>query len=196
MFGTMSLIDQGKVTIPFHRPSLEEKLFFFFSGIIVSIPFATVFESLATVLSPSLTEPYAAILAVAIIAPLVEEFGKAYPLYYRHGETKKSIMNLGFLVGLGFGITELLEYVVILDVPVLARLPGVLFHAANTSTVAYGIANKKPIQFYLIAVAFHFLFNMAAMFDPSQILIYLSFLLTVYLFWYLYSKTPETLIPY
>jgi len=37
---------------------------------------------------------------------------------------------------------------------------------------------------------------MTALFDPSQILIYLSFLLTVYLFWYLYSKTPETLIPY
>lgn len=190
------MTQQGRVTIPLHRPGLEEKLFFLTSGIIVSIPFATVFESLATVLSPFLTEPYAAILAVAIIAPFIEEFGKAYPLFYRHGETRKSIMNLGFLVGLGFGITELLEYVLILNVPVIARLPGVLFHAANTSTVAYGIANKKPAQFYLVAVALHFSYNMAALFDPSQTLILIIFLSTVYLFWHLYRKTPEALIPY
>jgi RsiW-degrading membrane proteinase PrsW (M82 family) len=105
-------------------------------------------------------------------------------------------MNLGFLVGLGFGVTEFLEYVLIVGVSPIFRLPGIFFHAANTSLVAYGIANKKSATFYLVAVALHFSYNIAALFDPFQFLILIIFLLTLLLFGYLYQETPETLIAY
>lgn len=192
MFCTISVTEQGTVTIPLHKPGLKEKLFFFGSGIIVSIPLAVFFENLA--LSP-IVQLNISVLTIVIIAPIIEEFGKAYPLFYRHGETKKSIMTLGFLVGLGFGITEFLEYVFILDVPAIFRLPGIFFHATSTSIVAYGIANKKSTTFYLIAVALHFSNNVAALFAPFESLILIIFVLTLYSWWYLYQKTPETFIP-
>lgn len=196
MFCVMPTIEQGKVTIPFHRPSLKERLFFFSSGVIVSIPLAVFFESLAGFFPSSLPEPYAGVLAIGVLAPIIEEFGKAYPLFYRHGETKKSIITLGFLVGLGFGITEFLEYVLILGVPIIFRLSGIFFHAASTSIVAYGVANKKSATFYLVAVALHFSNNVAALFDPFQYLVPMIFLLTVFLSWYLYQKTPEKFVDY
>lgn len=196
MFKAMSTTEHDKVTIPFHKPRVEEMLFFFGSGIIISIPVASFFEALASLLSPSLSQATAEFLALIIIAPLIEEFGKAYPLFYRHGETKKTIMNLGLLVGLGFGIVEFLEYVLIFNVPIIGRLPGLVFHATNTSIVAYGIANKKSAWFYLLAAALHALYNLGALYDFTNVLILLIFLASVYLFYYLYRKTPETLIPY
>jgi hypothetical protein len=171
-------------------------LFFFISGAIISVPFALVFESLASALPVSIPSPYNEVLAIAIVAPLVEEFGKGYPLFYRHGETKKSLMNLGFLVGLGFGLTELFEYVLILNVPVIVRLPFLFFHAFTTSILAYGVANKKPISFYLLAVFLHFANNMVAIFDTSGHLILIPFLLAGCVFFYLYHKTPQEQIPY
>lgn len=189
----MSTAEQGRVTIPLHKPGLKEKLFFFSSGIIVSIPLASFFENLfASQLAPN----YALVLTIAVLAPIIEEFGKAYPLFYRHGETKKSIMTLGFLVGLGFGIIEFLEYVLILHVPFIIRLPGIFFHAASTSIVGYGIANKKPAVFYLTAVALHFSNNVAALYAPYEPLMLIIFTAALYLWWYLYQKTPETIIPY
>jgi len=189
----MSTTEQNSCTIPLHKPGLKEKLFFFISGIIISIPIATFFEPLF--LSPVPTG-YAATVLVVAIAPLVEEFGKTVPLFYRHGETKKSIMTLGFLVGLGFGIIEFLEYVLILQVPFIFRLPGIFFHAASTSIVGYGIANKKPATFYVIAVALHFSNNVAALFAPSEGFILIIFMLALYFWWYLYQKTPDAIIPY
>ena len=180
-------------TIPLHKPSLKEKLFFFTSGIIVSVPLASFFETLfASPFAPGIVP----VLTIAVLAPTIEEFGKAYPLFYRHGETKKSIMTLGFLVGLGFGIIEFLEYVLILRVPFIARLPGIFFHAASTSIIGYGIANKKPVAFYLVAVALHFSNNIVALYAPYEPLLFIIFAVTVYLWWYLYQKTPETIIPY
>ena len=191
----MSAVEQGKATIPLHRPSLKERLFFFSSGIVVSVPLAVFFESFAG-LFPIIPQPYASILSIAVLAPIIEEFGKAYPLFYRHGETKKSIMTLGFLVGLGFGIAEFLEYVLILRVPIVFRLPGIFFHAASTSIVAYGIANKKSAAFYMVAVVLHFSNNVDALFDPFLSLSLVVILLTLFLFWHLYRKTPETFIAY
>jgi hypothetical protein len=192
----MSTVEQSHVRIPLHRPSAGELLFFFISGAIVSVPFALVFETLASALPVSISWPYNEVLAVAIIGPLVEEFGKGYPLFYRHGETKKSLMNLGFLVGLGFGFTELLEYVLILNVSVFVRVPFLFFHAFTTSILAYGVANKRPVAFYLLAVFLHFANNMVAIFDTSGFLVLMPFLLTGYVFFYLYRKTPQEQIPY
>jgi hypothetical protein len=192
----MSDVERSHVRIPLHRPSVGEMLFFFLSGVIVSVPFALVFENLAIALPLSIPSPYNEVLAIAIIVPLVEEFGKGYPLFYRHGETKKSLMNLGFLVGLGFGLTELLEYVLILNVPIIIRVPFLFFHAFTTSILAYGVANKKPIAFYLLAVFLHFANNMIAIFDTTGHLFLIPFLLAGCLFFYLYDKTPQEQIPY
>jgi RsiW-degrading membrane proteinase PrsW (M82 family) len=192
----MSTIERGKVTIPLHKPGLKERLFFFTSGVIVSIPLAIFFESMAVFFPSSIPQPYVNTVSIVFLAPFVEEFGKAYPLFYRHGETKKSVLTLGFLVGLGFGITEFVEYVLIVHVPIVFRLPGIFFHAASTSIVAYGIANKKSTAFYLVAVALHSSYNAAAILDPFQILVPVVFFLTLFLFWYLYQKTTETFIAY
>jgi RsiW-degrading membrane proteinase PrsW (M82 family) len=192
MFSAMS-VSERSCTIPLHKPSLREKLFFFSSGIIVSIPLASFFES---VFASSLSPTYASVLTIAVLAPIIEEFGKAFPLFYRHGETKKSIMTLGFLVGLGFGIIEFLEYVLILQVPFIVRLPGIFFHAASTSITGYGIANKKPTAFYLIAVSLHFANNITALYAPYESLVLVIFGATLYFWWYLYKKTTDTIIPY
>ena len=51
-----------------------------------------------------------------MIAPFIEELAKVFPLFYRHGETERSIVMLGILIGLGFGITEFVLYVAVLGV--------------------------------------------------------------------------------
>jgi RsiW-degrading membrane proteinase PrsW (M82 family) len=169
-------------------------LFFLVSGAIISVPFALTFESLTflnTVLDVS------AFLSIAVLAPLIEEFGKAYPLFFRHGETKKSMMTLGFLVGLGFGITEFFEYVLISHVFFVFRLPGLFFHAFTSSIVGYGIANKKPVPFYLLAVSLHFSFNAVILFGTYELLLLIAvFFVSLYLFISLYLRTPEEFIPY
>jgi RsiW-degrading membrane proteinase PrsW (M82 family) len=78
---------------------------------------------------------------------LVEEVAKVFPLFYRHGETERSIFNLGVLVGLGFGVTEFALYVFTLNAFFIFRLPGIIFHASSAGITAYGIAKKKPVLF-------------------------------------------------
>ena len=85
---------------------------------------------------------YATLCSTAIAAPFIEEFTKDYPLFYRHGESERSIFTLGFLVGLGFGVSEFFVYVLALGVLILIKVPGIFFHAASTSISAYGIAKK------------------------------------------------------
>ena len=92
--------------IPIHKPKRREYLFFFISGIVVSIPFAVFFESLY----PTSSVLSSAILIV-VLAPIIEELAKVFPLFYRHGETERSIVTLGLLLGLGFGIAEFTQYV-------------------------------------------------------------------------------------
>jgi RsiW-degrading membrane proteinase PrsW (M82 family) len=193
----MSNIETDNVKIPLHRPGLREKLFFFTSGIIVSIPMAIFFEIyIVSFFASSIPSLYAELVSVGILAPIIEEFGKAYPLFFRHGETNKSIMNLGFLVGFGFGIVEFLEYVLVLHVPFIVRLPGILFHLSSTAIVGYGIASKKATAFYLVAVVLHAANNFAAVADPFQPLTVLIVMLTLYLSLYLYQRTPEKFIQY
>src|SRR5512136_1070509 len=142
---------------------MREQFFFFTSGIVMSIPLTILAEQLSdSLVSISVPELYATLLSLAVIAPFIEEFAKAYPLFYRHGETQRSILLLGFLTGLGFGILEFFLYVFIYSQPVLTRLPVIFFHATNTSITAYGIAVKKPVKFYLLAFALHSLINFAS----------------------------------
>ena len=133
--------------IPLHKPSGRELTFFFMSGILVSVPMALFFSN---------AYPYVPILVSTVVfAPFVEEIAKVFPLFYRHGETERSTVSLGVLIGLGFGISEFFLYVVFLRVPPVARVPGVIFHASSAGTTAYGIAKKNPWPFYLTSVMLH-----------------------------------------
>lgn len=187
-----SPLQTNGVVVPLHRPDLREKLFFFTSGIITSIPLTILAEQLSGSLASSLPELYATLLSVAIIAPFIEEFAKAYPLFYRHGETERSIFTLGFLAGLGFGLIEFLLYVFLFSAPITIRLPEMFFHASNTSITAYGIANKKPLPFYLTAAALHFIVNFSAAFDQLWLIgLVFGLLASYFLSWSLYNKTTE-----
>ncbi len=184
------MVNDNKIIIPLHKPGLKEKSFFLLSGIIVSIPitfFVNIFSSHLCFLLPVF---YSELCAVGIFAPFIEEFSKAYPLFYRHGETEKSIFILGFLVGMGFGITEFFFYV-FGGAPVYIRLPGIFFHAASTSITAYGIAMNRAIPFYLLATALHLSFNFSTLLGPFWLIGGSVFLITLFLSWHLYHKTSE-----
>jgi hypothetical protein len=105
-------------------------------------------------------------------------------------------LDLGILVGLGFGVTEFLLYVFVLNAPFLSRVVGVIFHGSSAGIVAYGIAKKKFIMFYLIAVSFHLANNLFALFTSSFVYIPVLFVLiaTYLLAWYLYRRTSETIV--
>jgi len=186
--------EKNQILIKPHKPDLKEKLFFLLSGIIVSIPITLLFETFAGNVTTALPLFLSETILIVIFAPLIEEFAKAYPLFYRHGETERSIFVLGFLVGLGFGISEFLIYVFITGVPVIVRLPGIFFHAASTSIIAYGIAKRQPIKYYSIAVGLHFLNNFSAIFDPGIIGFLIANVTTFYLSWRCYNKTSENFI--
>jgi RsiW-degrading membrane proteinase PrsW (M82 family) len=187
---------QESMTIPVHRPKSEEKLFFLLSGVIVSIPLTAFINGFSDYLLSYMPTAYAVIVSVVLLAPFIEEFSKAYPLFYRHAETERSIFTLGFLVGLGYGITELVEYLVIFQVPIPLRLPQVFFHASTTSIIAYGIAKKKPFPYYLTAVGLHLANNLLAVTGDIWLIGGpIIILLTYYLAWYYYGKTAERMIP-
>lgn len=162
---------EDRISISLHEPNVQEKLFFLLSGVIISVPFTLFIASFTDSLCLVLPLFYAQVCSIAIFTPFIEEFAKAYPLFYRHGETKKSLFTLGFIVGLGFGLSEFLLYVSVLNVSWFVRLPGLFFHAASTSITAYGIATEKPITYYLFSVFLHFLINFSALFTSVWYLI-------------------------
>ena len=172
--------------IPLHKPSLKELIFFFASGILVSIPFTTFFEGLyPTSLS--------SVLLIIVLTPLIEELAKVFPLFYRHGETERSLVTLGLLVGLGFGVAEFLELIFLAGASVIGSLPHIIFHASSATITAYGIAKKNPLPYYGIAVLLHGAANYSAysndIFSASA---YLLILILVYILaWRFYSKSSK-----
>lgn len=188
----MGTNQEKAVTIVVHNPDLQEKLFFLLSGIITSVPLTLFVASFTDSLCISLPVFYAQICSVAIFTPFVEEFAKVFPLFYRHGETTRSLFTLGFFVGLGFGFSEFLLYVFVLDQSVVVRLPALFFHAATTSIIAFGIGTNKSWFFYLIAVGLHFAINFSALLSSLWIFIGpVAISVTYLLSWYLYNKTTE-----
>jgi RsiW-degrading membrane proteinase PrsW (M82 family) len=189
---------EQKAAISVHKPDIKEKIFFFISGLLVSVPFTVFFSEFSNSLCVAMPLLFAQVCSVVIFAPFIEEVAKVFPLFYRHGETERSLLELGILVGLGFGVTEFALYVFALGAPFISRVPGVIFHASSTGITAYGIAKKKPITFYLIAVAFHLANNFLALFSNSFSFLYIPGLIvliaTYLLAWYLYSRTSETII--
>jgi RsiW-degrading membrane proteinase PrsW (M82 family) len=171
--------------IPIHRPSLKEYGFFFISGILVSIPFALFFSQFYPFFPSS--------LAVIVLAPFIEELAKVFPLFYRHGETERSYVVLGVLIGLGFGISEFVLYVFFQGVPFFVRVPGVIFHASSAAITAYGIAKKNPWPYYLLSVSLHVANNLFAYLpDMFGVFVGLLILITVYLLaWRYYNLASK-----
>lgn len=160
---------KDEVTIQLHRPSQSEMLFFVLSGAVVSVPLTLFVEQFANPLLTGLPTLDISIITIIIFAPFIEEFAKIFPLFYRHGETQRSIFNLAICVGLGFGIVEFLTYIFTFGPLIIpARIPGLFFHPASASISAYGIATKRPIPFYLAAVSLHFLNNFFAITGPTM----------------------------
>jgi RsiW-degrading membrane proteinase PrsW (M82 family) len=190
------LASQDSVTIPIHKPKVQEKLFFLISGMLVSIPMTLVLNIFPDYLLTFLSSANAGLLSTVLLAPFIEEFSKAFPLFYRHAETERSIFTLGFYVGIGFGIVELVEYVVLVQAPLLARIPLMLFHGCSTSITAYGIAKKQTFPYYLIAVGLHFSNNLFAELGPIWDVAGPAFIgLAYFLSWFFYGKTRERMIP-
>jgi len=189
---------EQKATISVHKPDIKEKIFFLGSGLLMSVPFTLFFSEFSNSLCVAMPLLFAQVCAIVIFAPFIEEIAKVFPLFYRHGETERSIMDLGILVGVGFGVTEFALYVFTLGAPVLSRIPGVIFHASSAGITAYGIAKKKPVKFYLIAVAAHLANNLLALFSNEVSFLYIPGLLvliaTYLLAWRLYRRTSETIV--
>jgi hypothetical protein len=147
-------VGTSSTDVPFRRESAAERAFFFLSGIMVGVPVALFFESVSHL--------YFTALGVAtIVAPIVEEFAKADPLFFRYERSGKSLMRFGLFSGFGFGIAEFFVYVSG-GAPFTLRLPAIAFHAAGTSIVGYGVSKHKTLRYYSLAVLLHFLNNLFA----------------------------------
>ena len=195
LFEATEKMKKGEVTIQLHRPSIGELLFFLLSGAILSVPLTLFISQFAGSLLGGLSPFDARLISVAVFAPLIEEFAKIFPLFYRHGETQRSIFNLALFAGLGFGIVEFLTYVFGLGADQIGRLPGLFFHPASTAISAYGIATKRPFPFYMVAVALHFSNNFLAATNPflvsSSVIVVVITILAAF---QLYGRTREKFI--
>ena len=193
-------MSQGECVIKIHKPDVGEKLFFFLCGVITSVPLTLFVAQFADSFLTGLAPFYATLISTAVFAPFIEEFAKAFPLFYRHGETERSIFSLALFVGLGFGVVEMLTYVFLIGANPIARLPGLFFHPASTAIVAYGIATKRPLPFYLLAVIFHFSNNFLAVMALALTNPFVSYFsgiivaITVFTSWRLYGRTRERFI--
>ncbi len=184
-----------EIVIPIHRPNTKEMIFFFSCGIIMSVPITLFITQLADPLTLGFDTFTAALISTAFLAPLIEEFSKIFPLFYRHGETQRSIFKVALLVGLGFGLVEFAIYVFGIGVDWPFRIPGLFFHPASTSISAYGIATKKPISFFALAVVLHFANNFLALTNPYSLSTSILISgLAVLASWRLYVRTQERIV--
>lgn len=151
----------------------------------MSIPFTLFFSQLYPFFPSALT--------IIVLAPFIEELAKVFPLFYRHGETERSYMNLAILIGLGFGISEFVLYVFFQGVPFLVRIPGIVFHSSSAAITSYGIAKKNPWPYYLISVFLHVGNNLLAYFPNfTGVAVELLILITVYfLAWRYYNSASK-----
>jgi RsiW-degrading membrane proteinase PrsW (M82 family) len=189
-------MSKDTVTIKLHKPGIKELLFFFISGAIVSVPLTLFVEQFANPFLTGLSTLDVTLLTVAVFAPFVEEFSKAFPLFYRHGETQRSIFNIALFVGLGFGVVEFFTYFFTFGLKIIPeRIPGLFFHPASTSITAYGIATKKPGPYYLLAASLHLANNFFAVLTPPVVPTSVIILAaTLLISWQLHDRTKEKFI--
>ena len=187
------MADEQKIVVHVHRPDWKEKLFFFASGLLVGIPFTVVFSQIIDVIYLAVPALLAQIGSVGITTPFIEEFAKVFPLFYRHGENERSIMTLGVLAGLGFGLTAFALNVATLGLAYVSLLPWIFFDAASAGITAFGIAKNKILPFFLLAVALHAA-NSFALYIGDAVFYALGLVLvgmTMALSWYFYQRTSE-----
>ena len=188
-------MNDGKVTIHLHKPDASEMIFFFLCGVVISVPLTLFIYQYTGALLVGLNPFTIALMSQVLIAPFIEEFSKAYPIFYRHGETQRSLFKLAVLVGLGFGLVEMLTYVTVLGVNLGYRVPGLFFHPASTSLTAYGISVKQPFPYYIMAVFLHLANNYFALTSPVALLPSIIIVtITVFASWQLYNKTKEKIV--
>ena len=187
-----------KVVLSVHKPDLKEKIFFLLAGLLVSVPFTIFFSDFSNSLCDFMPILFAQLCSVVLLTPFIEEFAKVFPLLYRHGENERSMMTLGVLTGLGFGITEFILYTFVLGAPLFSRLPGLIFHSASAGITTYGIIKNQPFRFYIFSVTLHSINNIVSIFSTSlPILIpiaIINLVLSYYSFWHFYNKTSEKII--
>ncbi len=170
-------------------------LFFFLSGIIMSVPLTLFIDGYVNPLISGLDAFSATLISAAFFAPLIEEFSKIYPLFYRHGETQRSIVRLALMVGFGFGLAEFFAYV-LNGTEWYIRVPGLFFHPATTAISAYGIAVKKVIPFFALAVLLHFANNFLVLTQLLPVIVTsLVFVFSVLVSWWFYRRTLDEIIP-
>jgi hypothetical protein len=81
--------------IPLHKPSWKELIFFFASGLLVSIPFVAFYESLVPA-------AFSVALLIVILAPFIEELAKVFPLFYRQRRNRAVTCDAGAFNRVGF----------------------------------------------------------------------------------------------
>lgn len=189
-------MQKDKTVIRLHKPDASELLFFFACGAIISVPLTLFIYQYTDLTLVGLDSFTTSLISSAVFAPFIEEFAKAYPLFYRHGETERSIFNFALFIGLGFGIVELITYVSAIGIPISIRLPGLFFHPASTSITSYGIATKRPLPFYMTAVAFHFSYNFLVLMGSTYSFSLGVFVvaITVFASWQLRNATREKIV--
>lgn len=176
-----------------HGLDLKKKSFFLLSGMIISIPFVFYMKTMFNRIILTMPMSHDRLISTAIFTPFLEELAKAYPLMYRRGETERSIFLQGAIVGLGFGVVEALIYVFMLGAPMFIRLPGILFHTLTAPITAYGIARKRPLPPYLLAVTLHFLNNLSAIYDMLWLITGYPILITAFVIvWYLNRSLSDS----
>ncbi|MDP2901448.1 MAG: PrsW family glutamic-type intramembrane protease, partial [Candidatus Bathyarchaeota archaeon] len=117
-----------------HRPGKLEMVSYLIQRLIVSVAISVTLETVArNYVAIVVPGDLGYVILVSVFAPVIEEFTKVFPLLFRHAETEKSIVKLGLLAGLGFGIAEFAVYVWVLGAPVAIRFPEMLFHASNAA---------------------------------------------------------------
>ena len=85
-------------------------------------------------------------------------------------------------------------YVFFLGAPLIARIPGVIFHASSASITAYGIAKKNPLPYYLISVSLHLqtiLFALEAALPFGVLAEFLVLIVAYFLAWHFYHQSSQ-----
>ena len=96
-------------------------------------------------------------------------------------------------MGLGFGIAEFSEYVFLVGQSPIARISSLILHSSSATITAYGIAKKKPLPYYLLAVTLHASANFFAIIGGFTYLFGVTLvLITVYLLaWRYYQRASQ-----
>jgi hypothetical protein len=97
----------------------------------VNVPVAVFFEVMSHLWFVTLG-------VVTIVAPVIEELAKANSLFYRYEKGGKSLVHLGLLSSLGFGIAEFFVHIHS-GLAFLVRLPAIGFRVTMPSIIGYGI---------------------------------------------------------